>query len=197
MRGKSIHNIRRVSIAASILVLGTAVVVAAPTVESVTDLTGAAVNPLDGSEDAPRVLVFARTDCPISNRYAPEVQRLYERFTKDGVRFWLVYVDPEQPVDEVRKHLDEYSYTLPALRDPAHELVALTGVKVTPEAAVFDGDGKLVYRGRIDNRYVAFGKARQEATVHDLRQALEAVLDGRPVAEATTQGVGCYIEDLR
>jgi hypothetical protein len=40
------------------------------------------------------VLVFVRTDCPISNRYAPELRRLQDRFAPRGMAFWLVYPDP-------------------------------------------------------------------------------------------------------
>src|SRR5271170_2161137 len=41
-----------------------------------------------------RVFIFVRTDCPITNRYAPELQRLSHAFAPDAVQFWLVYPDP-------------------------------------------------------------------------------------------------------
>ena len=56
---------------------------------------------------------------------------------------------------------------------------------------------ELVYRGRIDDRYVDFGNTRARATQHDLRQALDAVLSGEPVANPRTKAVGCFIADLR
>ena len=62
--------------------------------DGVLDLEGRAVDPLDAPGATAVVLIFTRTDCPISNRYAPEVRRLYERFHDRGVRFWLVYPDP-------------------------------------------------------------------------------------------------------
>src|SRR5687767_1556044 len=106
------------------------------------------------------VCLFTRSDCPISNSYAPEVRRIHEKFKPRGVGFYLVYADPDEGREIIEKHVKEYSYPFPALRDPKHELVKTTGAKVTPEAAVFDKAGKLLYRGRIDDRYVDFGKAR-------------------------------------
>ena len=160
------------------------------------DLDGNRVNPLSGDAKA-TVFLFTRSDCPISNRYAPEVGRLQERFSRRDVGFWLVYPDPDETTETIRRHMEEYGYRFGALRDPDHELVRQTGATITPEAAVFDGSGTMVYRGRIDDRYVAFGKTRATATRHDLEDALLAVLDGGAVRDPTTKAVGCFIADLK
>jgi hypothetical protein len=164
--------------------------------DGVLDLEGRAVDPLDAPGATAVVLIFTRTDCPISNRYAPEVRRLYERFHDQGVRFWLVYPDPGITVEDIEKHLAEYAYPLPALRDPRHVLARRAGATITPEAAVFGGGREPLYLGRIDDRYVDLGRARPEATRHDLEQALEAVIEGRPVPEPRTEAIGCFIADL-
>ncbi len=160
------------------------------------DLSGAAVDPFRDTGVRVRVFLFTRTDCPISNRYAPEVQRLAREFAKDGFRFWLVYLDPGEPGEQIARHSEEFGYQQPALRDPEHRLVRLTGAEVTPEAAVFLGE-KLIYRGRIDDRYVAFGQARPEPTVRDLQEVLGALAAGQVPQPRTTRAVGCYISDLR
>jgi thiol-disulfide isomerase/thioredoxin len=160
------------------------------------DLDGQHRDPLAGDTPA-TVLVFTRTDCPISNRYAPELERLAAHYGPRGVHFWMIYVDPEQDAQAIRRHQREYSYTLPALIDLDHALVELTAATVTPEAAVFNGDNELVYRGRIDDRYVDFGKARPQPRQRDLQQVLDAVLAGHPVGQTHTQAVGCYIADLK
>jgi hypothetical protein len=82
------------------------------------------------------------------------------------------------------------------LRDPRHLLVKRAKVRVTPEAAVFAPDGQLLYHGRIDNRYVDFGKARPAATQHELKSVLEAIAHGRPVPLSETRAIGCYIPKL-
>jgi hypothetical protein len=133
----------------------------------------------------------------VSNSYAPEVRRIYEKFVPRGVSFYLVYPDPDESPQMIQKHLKEYSYPFGGLRDPKHELVKLAEAKITPEAAVFDASGKLLYRGRIDDRYVDFGKMRAAPTVKDLEQALEAILAGKPAPAAGGPAIGCFIADLK
>jgi hypothetical protein len=160
------------------------------------DLNGKPVEPLRASSAKAVVFIFTRTDCPISNRYAPEVRRLSEKFAANGITFWLVYADPDESAAEIRRHLKAYGYGLGVLRDLRHDLVKLTGVRVTPEAAVFVA-GRMVYRGRIDDRYVAFGRERPSATTHDLEASLAAILEGKAVAPSTTTAIGCFIPELQ
>lgn len=155
------------------------------------DLDGKAIDPLVTSRAKATVLFFLKPDCPISNRYAPEIGRLHARFGKD-VTFWLVYPDVDLAPDEIRKHIHEFKYPGNPVRDPAHRLVEFCLAKVTPEAAVISSDGHLAYHGRIDNRHVAFGRSRPEATHRDLELAIESVLQGRPVPPGEP-AVGCAI----
>jgi hypothetical protein len=75
-------------------------------------------------------------------------------------------------------------------------LVMLSKATVTPEAAVFDRAKRLVYHGRIDDRFVSLGLERPEPTTHDLADALSAMLAGKRVAPASTQAVGCFLADF-
>ncbi|MDO8677802.1 MAG: hypothetical protein Q7R30_04460 [Acidobacteriota bacterium] len=162
----------------------------------VLDLSGRAVNPLivePGS--VATVLVFITTDCPISNRYAPEIQRLESRFGQQ-VRFVLVFPVANDSAAVIRTHLKKFAFSSEAVRDTAQELVKHTGVTISPEVAVLDAKSQLVYRGRIDDRYLELGKDRPYPTVRDLERALEAVVAGKPVAVRETQAVGCILADL-
>ena len=159
------------------------------------DLAGATVRPLATTAPA-TVLLFVREDCPIANRYAPEIVRLHDRFSPQGVVFWLVYADTPQDGEAIRAHLRDYGLPDQALRDPEHVLVRAAGVRVTPEAAVFvpgPGGPRLAYRGRIDDRYQALGRMRASPTVHDLEEALTAVLAGKAVVRSEAPAVGCFI----
>ncbi len=167
-----------------------------PTPVNAFDLDGHSIDPL-AVDAAATTLIFVGTDCPISNRYAPEIQRLATRYGAEGVQFWLVYVDPALEREEIRRHLSDFGHALPALHDPLHNLVALAHVTVTPEVAVFDADDQLVYSGRIDDRYIDFGKARPNARNRDLEEALKAVIAGRTPSTKRTRAVGCYIADLK
>lgn len=146
----------------------------------------------------PSVLIFVSTECPVSNRYAPEIQRLYRDFGARGIRFQLVYPNPADTPAAIQKHLQEYGYPSSiAVPDPTHALVKSAGATITPEAAVFDGENRLTYRGRIDDRFVELARERPAATTHDLRDALAAVLAGRPPDRPRTQAIGCFIADMR
>jgi cytochrome c-type biogenesis protein CcmH/NrfG len=140
--------------------------------------------------------VFTTTDCPIANRYAPDLERLHREFARHGVVFRLVYVNPRDRDDAVQAHAQKFGLSLPVERDPRHRLVKQFGITVTPEAAVVDRSGTLVYRGRIDNRYAAIGVDRQRATSHDLRDTLNAIISGQPVRASSAPAVGCFVADL-
>jgi hypothetical protein len=143
------------------------------------------------------VVVFTRSDCPISNRMAPEIRELCRRFESQGVDFHLIYVDPDEKVEAIRAHLREYEYPCPALRDMGHALAAQVEAEVTPEAVVFDGNWKITYRGRINDLFEDFGKMRDKPSKNDLHDAIAATLAGHPIAEPVTKAVGCYIRDLK
>lgn len=160
------------------------------------DLTGKSVDPFREASGKVVVLVFLRTDCPISNRYAPTIQQLSARYVGQAA-FWLVYPDKKASPAGIRQYLQDYGYKLPALRDPQRVLVGKGHAQVTPEVALFDAQARLVYRGRIDNWYEDFGRSRTEPTTHDLNDAIRATLSGKPPVAAVTDAVGCYISDLQ
>ena len=139
------------------------------------------------------VLLFIARDCPISNSYAPEINRLCAQYTPQKIAFYMVYPDPDTTLVTAKKHAREYGYTSSVLLDPGHRLTHRAGATVTPEAAVFAPDGNLLYRGRIDDLYIGFGKRRYAATRHDLRLVLEAAVQGKITPRTFTKPVGCFI----
>lgn len=160
------------------------------------DLDGNAVDPLAAlSEAKAAVFVFTSVECPIANRYAPEIKRLRETYAPRGIAFALVYPNADETADSIRAHLAEYALPFDALRDPRHELVRAAGATVTPEALLVGKDGAIAYRGRIDDRYVDFGETRPEPTRRDLADAIEALLAGRPAETRETKAVGCSIAE--
>lgn len=162
---------------------------------SALNLSGNRVDPFQMSDGKALVLIFMRTDCPISNRYAPTIQALSKKYAGTAVMI-LVYPDKSETAQDIEKHLQEYGYKIPALRDTQRELVNVSKVEITPEAAVFDRSGELIYHGRIDNWYKDFGHARAAPTTHELDQAIQATVGGTQ-APASIGGVGCYISDLQ
>ena len=160
------------------------------------DVQGRSQQPFEDPECKAVALLFFMQDCPIANSYVPEINRLHEQYAGRGVTLLVVQVDPKISVQQAAEHQQEYGLKPAVVLDQKHEWVTLAGATRTPEAAVFSREGKLLYRGRIDNRYVAVGKQRPGATKHDLADAMEAIALGRSVLQATTEAVGCYIPEL-
>ena len=140
------------------------------------------------------VYVFTTADCPISNRYAPEIQRLAAKHG-DQAKFVLVYPVAADTPQVISEHKKKFGYQLEHVRDTDRKLLRLTGATVTPEVAVMSGN-RLLYRGRIDDRYVELGRERPKPTTRDLDEALTAIAAGKPVASRETRAVGCILSDL-
>ncbi len=139
------------------------------------------------------VLLFVTTDCPLSNGYVPEMNRIDGAYESRGVAFYAVQGDATVPLEQVRQHVKDFAYNFPYLLDPEETLATVAGAAATPEAAVFSPGGELLYLGRIDNRLEDFGKQRVQITEFDLREALDAILAGKPVPHPRTKALGCAI----
>lgn len=143
------------------------------------------------------VLLFLSTDCPIANKYAPEIRRIQKRFEEESVAFLRVYDDTYQDADDLREHTEEYDYAMPAILDKAQRIIQRSGATITPEAVVLNPEGHIVYRGRIDDRFIDFGRRRQHAQNHDLINTLTAILQGEAPPTPRTKAIGCFIPKQR
>jgi hypothetical protein len=112
--------------------------------------------------EVPVVYVWLSPECPVSNRYAPELDRI----ERDYPAVKLIRTD--SPV-----------------------LARKYGITMTPEVAVVDAQGRLFYRGRIDDQYVDYGKTRPAPTRRDLRIALDELAAGKRASLPRTKAFGC------
>lgn len=155
---------------------------------------GAPLRAMPGSGDAAVVWVFVAADCPIANAMAPEIQSIADDFAARRGRLLVVQVDQTLADAAALAHARDHGYRVPVVVDRQHAMVRAAGATMTPEAAVWDGAGRLRYLGRIDDRFPDLGTRRPQPTTRELRDALAAVLAGRPVAAARVPAVGCVIE---
>ena len=160
------------------------------------DRSGEWVDPLPVDRGLATVWIFVTVDCPISNAYAPEIRDIGARCRDLGVAMFLVHVDPGVTADGARAHARAYGLEGPVILDGSHRLVGRAGATVTPEAAVFDGAGRLRYLGRIDDRTPALGARRAEASRRELRAAIEALATGEGEVPGRAPAIGCLIEEL-
>jgi len=139
------------------------------------------------------VVFFTTTDCPLSNNEIPEMNRTQRDYASRGVAFYAVQADTTIADADVLQHTKEYQFSFPVLFDPHQLMAKMTGATTIPSAAMLTPDGTLLYLGRIDNRVEDFNIRRPEPTKFDLREALDAVLAGKPVAHSRTKAFGCSI----
>jgi hypothetical protein len=159
------------------------------------DLDGRTVTLLPAAGPGASVFIFVGADCPVSNRYAPEIARLRERCSPGVAAFWVVYPGTRFPAAELRKHRDDFLPGCAALCDPDLRLARTLGVRVTPEAVVFTPARGIVYRGRIDDRFADFGVQRAAPASRELQAALDAVTQGKPPPVASAPAIGCPISN--
>ncbi len=163
------------------------------------DLHGQPIPQLAQQDTHLVVLFFLASDCPISNRYIPEMDRIRSEFAARHVAFWWVFPNPGDTAAVVSAHEREYSMQGNTVLDTKQTLVQSAHASATPEAAVFrveNGNLSQLYRGRIDDRFLTLGTERQHPAHHDLEDAITEALEGRPIAHPVTRPVGCSIVPL-
>ena len=140
-------------------------------------------------------LVFYSAECPISNAYSPTLNRLAKEFDAGRARVVGVCVDPDLSDADLTAHARDFGLKFPVTRDRNGALAAKLGATVTPEAFVVDSEGRVRYRGRIDDQFAGRRKANANPETHELRDAVAAVLAGRDVPVKQVEAVGCPIPD--
>ena len=144
---------------------------------------------------SPAVVIFVQGNgCPIARKSVPVLRSLRDSFGPRGVVFWMLNASPQDDVGEIAAEAEAWGIDLPILRDDAQLVAAALGVTRTGEALVIDPAGWAIrYRGPPDDRLSY--ETERPARGHYLRDALEAVLAGRPVATPRREAPGGLIRD--
>jgi peroxiredoxin len=140
------------------------------------------------------VVVFTCNHCPFAQAYEDRLIGLAKSFADKGVRFVAINsndpaVSPDDSFEKMTDRAKEKGFPYPYLFDATQEVAKAYGAQVTPHVFVFDAGGVLRYRGRVDDN----AKVGQ-VTSPDLKNALEAVLAGKPVPTAATTAFGCSVK---
>lgn len=150
---------------------------------------------MDGlTQVGPVALVFLDPGCPIAQRYAPRLNEIAAAAAEGAVEFYGVVSDPTLSPAEARAYADEYELAFPVLFDAAGELAHRLAPERVPEAFVLSSTGRLVYRGRIDDRFEAVGKLRANVGSHELLDAITALGGGGGSLPEHAEPVGCVFE---
>ena len=141
------------------------------------------------------VLVFTNTTCPLVQKYLPRLNEMHAEYRKRGVQIVAVNVGLNDSILDMATQAVKHDCAFFFVQDIDGSCVKACGVQRTPEAVVIDVDHRLRYRGRIDNQYRLSGTAAS-AEQSDLRNAIDALLEGREIATSETPVDGCRITTL-
>src|SRR5215207_8133460 len=135
------------------------------------------------------LILFIATQCPYSNAYNARMQKLADDYRARGVNVVGINSNSTEPAAEVKQHAAANGLNFTILKDPGNQIADRYDAQATPEAYLLDASGKLVYHGRIDNSRYGY-----VITSTELRDAIEAVLAGKPVEKAEVKAFGCSIK---
>ena len=143
----------------------------------------------------PTVLVFLDTACPVATRYVPTLNELHAEAAARGVALYGVLSNPDSTWRQSADFVDDFGITFPIILDSAGDLALRLGPRVMSEAFVISTGDRVVYRGRIDDRFAAVGKLRTRIGSHDLRDVINGMADGGQPKSYETEAVGCFHHD--
>jgi peroxiredoxin len=146
--------------------------------------------PQEVSGNALTVVMFISTRCPVSNAYDVRMEDLEKAFGSRRVRFIGVNSNVNEPPAEIAAHARQHGFTFPVVKDEGSRTADAYGAQHTPEIFVIDSEGIVRYHGRIDENMDDAASVRSP----DLRNALDALLAGRPAPVASTKAFGCSIK---
>lgn len=155
-------------------------------------IDGKDLSPLDSEGKKAAVIFFISPYCPTSNTFTPEMNAIVKEFEAD---FAFRFVHSDRTVTEAdrKQHAAMMEIVAPVLTDADQALAKRLQAKTTPEVVVAGPDEKILYQGRINDLYLGPTKRQREVKNHDLRDALAAIREGRPVTNPRTEAMGCGI----
>ena len=148
-------------------------------------------------EEAKAYLVmFICNHCPFVKHVRRELARIGNDYGERDVQIIAissndVSTHPADSPGKMKLEALEWGYTFPYVYDEDQSVAKAYRAACTPDFFIFDGDQRLVDRGQLDD-----SRPSNDEPVdgHDLRAALDALLDGRPVSQEQTPSIGCNIK---
>lgn len=141
------------------------------------------------------LVIFSCNHCPFVVAWEERIAKLGNEFQKRGVG--VIQINSNDPAkvpadsfEAMQKRAKERGFEFPYVVDADSGVARAFGATRTPEVFLFDAEGKLVYHGAIDDNH----KDAKAVNAHYLRDALEALVNGREIATKTTKAVGCTIK---
>lgn len=155
---------------------------------SLSDINGKNISAKDLKGSKGTVVVFLSAQCPVVKGYLERIQIVAKDYSGKGINFVGINSNSTESLDGVKSDAEK-NFKFPVLIDTGNKIADKWGATVTPEIYFFDAEGKLAYRGAIDN-----DRRGENITKNYLRDALDNSLVGKAIAEKETNAFGCTIK---
>lgn len=158
--------------------------------------TDGRVHSLDDASDASGyAVIFTCNHCPYAQAVEGRLIRLGREFGERRVAFFAIMPNdvsryPDDHPNRMRERAEAKGYPFPYLYDESQDVARAYGAVCTPDIFVFDADRTLRYHGRVDDNW----RNPDAATSHELRDALEAIVEGRAPSTEQIPSMGCSIK---
>lgn len=156
---------------------------------------GKEVSIADVKGDKGTLVVFSCNGCPFAKAWEGRIVELGNAYRQKGIGAIMINSNEamrqggDSP-EAIAKRAKASGFAFPYVIDADSEVAAAFGARVTPEAFLFDKAGQLVYHGTIDDNH----KDPDQVAAHFLKDALEAVVAGKEIANKETKAIGCGIK---
>ena len=141
------------------------------------------------------LVIFSCNTCPWVIRWEDRYVTITEKYKKKGIGVIVINSNEDQfdnkdSIEEMRKHAKDNKYNFPYVQDFGSKMAYAFGATRTPHIFLFDKKNKLVYRGAIDDN----AKSAKKVNEPFLSNAIDALLDGKPILVSETKALGCSIK---
>jgi len=135
------------------------------------------------------VLIFISAQCPMVKAYAERIEKLAQDYRARGVNVVGINSNATEDIDYIKQQIASEKFSFVVLKDKNNKIADMLGAERTPEVYFLDASNKLVYHGRIDNH-----RNVELVQSNDLRNAIDATLEGKPVVKTEAAAFGCSIK---
>jgi hypothetical protein len=166
----------------------------APPVDGLPGTDGRRHGVAGGPSTAATVVVFSSNRCPTAKAYDARMNALRQEYADRGVAVIAInsndpHLQPDESYARMVERAEDGGFTFPYVVDAGQTVAKAFGASCTFHVFLLDGSRRLRYQGRFDD-----SRLPERVTTHDLLDALDDVLAGRPVRREITRPFGCSLD---
>lgn len=181
-----------VETASTMLPLGTSL----PSFELGDVVTGTLYTDKNVTGEKATLVMFICNHCPFVKHVVGEIGRVANDYIPKGIGVVAINSNdvtnyPQDAPPQMLKLARSKGWKFPFLYDEAQDVAKSFKAACTPDFFLFDGENRLVYRGQLDDSRPVTGVP---VTGRDLRAAIDALLEGKPVSTDQKPSIGCNIK---